>query len=153
MIKLKNKKSMEVYELLENQMTFLAALFGGLAIICTLLAFNFNKKKGIAASREISWTDVHKDETAIRFQFSTKNKDLGFVYATLHITKVTNHRDSVFGSFNILAKEAELYLKEGLYKAEIETREFQNKVIEIAITSEDIQKRKWFDVYLEKKHN
>lgn len=153
MIKFKNKRNMEVYELLENQMTYLSIVFGALAILCTSLAFNYNKKKGIAASREISWIDEHKDETALRFQFRTKNEELGFLNATIHITKITNQGDSVYGSFNILAKESELYLKEGIYRAEIETREFQNKILDIGITSEDIQKRKWFDIHLEIKPN
>lgn len=151
MIKFKTKKSMEIYELLENQMIILGLVFSVLAIICGFMASNYNKKKGIASSREISWIDEHKDETALRFQFRNKKQDLGFLYTTIHIKKITNQGDSLYGSFVILAKESELYLKEGMYRAEIETREFQKKVLDIGVTLEDIQKRKWFDVSLEMK--
>lgn len=144
-------KSMQAYELLENQMTFLAAIFGGLAILCTLLAFHYNKQKSQAATREMSWIDEHKNEGAIRFQFYDGSIDLGFLYATLHIFKKTENDLQELKSITILAKESEIYLKPGSYEITVETREFQNKIINVNILDENIQQRQWFSAPLIRK--
>lgn len=143
---------MDAYEILETQMIILGALFGTLAIVCGLLASHYNKKKSQAAEREQSWTDEHRNETAVRFQFhDMKGNDLGFLYATAHIKKLTDTGYAPYNDINIIAKESELYFTKGNYRAEIETREYQNKIIDIGVTEDKIQQRMWFDATLDKK--
>lgn len=144
---------MEAYKILETQMIILGALFGVLTIVCGLLASRYSNKKSQAAEREQSWTDEHKTEAAVRFQFhDITGNDLGFLYATAHIKKLNDTGYVTFNDINILAKESELYLPQGNYRAEIETNEYQNKIIDIGVTEDKIQQRMWFDATLDKKN-
>lgn len=68
-----------------------------------------------------------------------------FLYATLHFKKPNK---AELTDINILAKEAELYLPVGSYSIEIETREFKPEILNIDITDDDIEQRKWFDITL-----
>jgi hypothetical protein len=102
--------------------------------------------------KEQSWTDEHKNVVAVRFQFHDfDGNDLGFLYTTLHIEKKNDTWYSKYQDINILAKESELYFEPGIYRADIETKEFQNKSVDIGITEDNIKERMWFDITLEKK--
>ena len=172
-------KPSAVYKLLEFQMTILTTLFGFLSIVCGiipyqttyiatilgllatvcgLLIYKYSCLKSEAEeiekkkeAREMKWTDENKDLAAIRFVCYHGAEDLGFLYGTVKITKETGGKGFQNGDFNILAKEAELYLPEGSYKVELMTREYQNTYLDIHIADTEIGQRKWYTINLVRK--
>lgn len=157
MTKSKTLKSMAVYELLERQMIWLIAIFGILAIVCSLMTYRYGNLKSkaeeiekIKLAREMKWTDENKNVAAIRFTCYHGSEDLGFLYGTVKITKVSGGNGFQNGEYNIIAKEAELYLPEGNYKVELKTNEYENAYLEVSVADSEIGLRKWYTFKLER---
>ncbi len=149
---------MAVYELLQSQMIILTCVFGILAAVCGFMIEKYGKLKSKAEKqeevirvREAKWTDDHPGVMDFRISCYEGNNDLGFLYGTLH-TKTIKGGDGLGNvSSNIHAREAGIYLAEGTYELEFESREYKSSPQKIVVTAEDIGQRKWYTFQMKKK--